>query len=90
MDLHNSTHWMEDEAVQSIDKRKLEFIASLFQSFQGSPSPRTPLGTNTRTSTHIHIQLTYDFKIHSPPQRSTTISKQLKITITIIKKCFQN
>ena len=35
MDLHNETHWTQDEAVSSIDKRKLEFIGSLFQNFQG-------------------------------------------------------
>lgn len=44
MDLHNSNHWMEDEAVSSIDKRKLEFIASLFQSFQGKSKTEVSSG----------------------------------------------
>lgn len=44
MDLHNNTHWMEDESVQSIDKRKLEFIASLFQSFQGKSKTEVSSG----------------------------------------------
>ena len=35
MDLHNESHWMEDDSVSSIDKRKLEFIGSLFQGFHG-------------------------------------------------------
>ena len=44
MDLHNNTHWMEDEMVSSIDKRKLEFIASLFQDFQGKQKKEVSSG----------------------------------------------
>ena len=63
MDLHNSTHWMEDEAVQSIDKRKLEFIASLFQSFQG----KSKTEVSTGLMGHLKYAKENGFKIERYP-----------------------
>ena len=48
MDLHNNSNWMEDEAVSFIDKRKLEFIGSLFQSFQGKSKTEVSAGLMER------------------------------------------